>query len=573
MVLASRAGGQMKNVYRMPVRLAMLAALLGAQSLAHALADTAVTASPTASSTSDTSAAHAGQSPSGSSWPQNCAALMQLLRSDRVTITSSQPIEAGPLKPPPGMPPAPPLQLPAHCLLRGALEHRTGAQGRAYEIGFEMRLPMEWNGRLLFQGGGGLDGTVNPAVGMVGRSSPPALVRGFAVVSTDSGHQGLDASFGFDQQARLDFAYASIGKVADEARHAIDAFYGQPARYSYFAGCSNGGREGMMAAERFPDLFDGVIAGDPGFHLSAAALGEMWDTQQFERIAPRDAQGRPILSQALTAGDLQLLSRAVLRQCDALDGLADGMVNNIAACHFDPSVLKCRAGHSQECLKASKVSALQAVFAGAHDAAGRALSPSWPYDAGIGEAGWRAWKLGTSESGKPNAINATLGLNAVQDYFLTPPRPGLRVSEFNFNRDAPQLAQTAAINDATSTFLTSFAARGGRLLIYQGLSDPVFSANDIIGWYRSLLQQDGAAARWARLFLIPGMNHCIGGPATDQFDALTAIQAWTEHNQTPDRLLASSGQLTGITRPLCPWPRYAHYRGGDPHAAASFECR
>jgi feruloyl esterase len=518
-------------------------------------------------------AADAAQTVPGSGIQQNCQTLPQLLRSDRVSISSSQPVAAGPLARERGMPPAPPLQLPAHCLLRGALEHRTGVQGRPYEIGFEIRLPMQWNGRLLFQGGGGLDGVVRPAVGEVGAGSPPALARGFAVVSTDSGHQGLNASFGFDQQARIDFAYASIGKVEEEARHVLDVFYGRPARYSYFAGCSNGGREGMMAAERFPDLFDGVVAGDPGFHLTAAAVGEMWDTQHFERIAPHDAQGHPILSQALSVEDLQLLSGAVLRQCDALDGLADGMVNNVGACHFNPAVLRCHNGQSHGCLSTAKVDALQAVFAGAHDAAGRQLSPSWPYDGGLAGAGWRAWKLGTSDSARPNAINATLGLNAVQDYFLTPPRPSLRVSEFDFNRDPAQLAQTAAINDATSTFLTSFATRGGRLLIYQGVSDPVFSANDIIAWYRTLLQQDSAAAQWARLFLIPGMNHCMGGPATDRFDALTAIQAWTEHGQPPDRLLASSGQLSGITRPPCPWPRYAHYRAGDPHAAASFECR
>jgi feruloyl esterase len=509
-----------------------------------------------------------------------CLALARLSAGSLV-IASTRLVAAGPLPqaraPAPPGPPARPIQLPEHCLVQGALAPRTGADGRKYQIGLQLRLPVQWNGRFLYQGGGGLDGIVLPAIGPARGSAAPALARGFAVVSTDAGHQGLDASFGLDQQARLDFAYAAIGKVTAAAKDLIDHFYGRRPRYSYFVGCSNGGREGMMAAQRFPYDFDGIVAGDPGFNLSAAAIEEMWDVDQFAKVAPRDAQGQPILSRAFTAAQLQLLSAAVLRQCDRLDGLADGMINDVGDCHFDPAVLACKpgvtAGAAGGCLSAAKVAALRAVFGGAHDSAGRSLYPGWPYDAGLAGAGWRAWKLGTSPSAMPNAINATLGVNAMQDYFLTPPQPGMTAAGFDFDRDPARTAQTAAINDATSTFMSSFVAHHGRLLIYQGMSDPVFSAAAIMRWYRQLSHDNASVQDWARLFLVPGMNHCGGGPATDDFDALDAIEGWTERGAAPDRLIASGASMPGVTRPLCPYPQYAHYVGGDPKSAASFACR
>lgn len=504
----------------------------------------------------------------------DCGALLQL-HSQQLNIRTARLVPAGPLvlRRAPGAPPAPPLRLPEHCLVQGELDARTGVGGKHYAIGFELRLPTQWNGRFVYQGGGGLDGFVTPALGGAGGTSPPALLRGFAVVSTDGGHEGADASFAADQQARLDFAYASIGKMSVAAKQMLARFYGRQPAYSYFVGCSNGGREGMMAAQRFPEYFDGVVAGDPGFHLSAAAIGEVWDVEQFSKVAPRDAQGRPILSQSFTETELQLVSRAVLRQCDGLDGLVDGMINDVGACHFDPAVLQCRPGVQAACLSGAKVAVLRAIFGGAHDSAGHALYSTWPYDAGIAGPGWRAWKLGTSRTGASNAINATLGANAMQLYFLTPPRPGLTDANFDFDRDPSAVAQTAAINDAVSTFMTSFVAHGGRLLIYQGMSDPVFSADDIIRYYRELTRDAGAPEAWARLFLVPGMNHCGGGPATDDFDALTAIQQWTEHGVAPDRIIAHGRAFPGVTRPLCPYPKYAHYRGGDQHSAASFECK
>lgn len=481
--------------------------------------------------------------------------------------------------------------LPAHCVVEGTINPRTGAGGQAFGIGFELRLPDAWNGRLLFQGGGGLDGVLNEAVGAIplaGATAPPALTRGYAVVSTDSGHRGTsnrDASFGLDQQARLDFAYAAIGEVSREARALVAARYGRDPARAYYMGCSNGGRTAMMAAQRFPTLFDGVVAGNPGFRLSRAAVAQAWDVAAFARAAPRDAGGEPDLAAALSDADLRLVADAVLRRCDAADNLVDGSINAMAACRFDPAELRCpgaagdrdagdRGGDAAAgCLGGARVEALQRVFGGARDGQGRALYAGWPWDAGIAAPGWRAWKLGTART---PALNATLAPVALGLYFMTPPVADLDPLALDFDRVAERTAQTAAINDATSTWLSSFAARGGRLLVYHGNSDPVFSAEDLTAYWRDLARDNGgldALGGWARLFLVSGMTHCGGGPALDDFDPLAAIETWVEQGGAPERLLARGAAFPGRGRPLCPYPLEAHYTGGDPQSADAFTCR
>lgn len=497
-----------------------------------------------------------------------CSALKGLASSTlRIEVAEITP--AGPFKAPFGPPGGAAIDLPEHCLVRGMLEPRTGVGGHSFGIGFEIRLPTSWNGRFLFQGGGGLDGAVTPAIGMAG-SGPTALGRGFAVVSTDAGHQGQDASFATDQQARLDYAYQALGKVTAQAKQIIASYYGRPAKWSYFMGCSNGGRQGMMAAQRYPLEFDGIIAGDPGFRLSRAAVGELWDSTQLSRIAPKDGQGRPIISQAFADADLKLVSAAVLEQCDGLDGVKDGMVNDVKACRFDPKTLLCKGSATTACLSAAKVDALRKIFGGARDSRGEPIYASWPYDAGISSPDWRVWKMGFSPTAP--GVNQTMGLDALRRYFATPPDPTITPENFDFDRAAALTAQTGAINDPTSTYMTSFVQHGGRLLIYQGVSDPVFSANDIMAWYDKLARDAGPPQDWARLFLVPGMNHCQGGPSTDRFDALAALQAWVEDGRTPDRLVATGAAFPGQSRPLCPYPKVARYGGGDKASADSFAC-
>jgi feruloyl esterase len=492
-------------------------------------------------------------------------------------IESARSIPPGKMDAIPFMPPQD-FTLPEHCKVVGSIHQRVGADKEHYAIGFELRLPANWNGKFLFQGGGGLDGVVRSATGFVSAGTVPALARGYAVVSTDAGHQGIsNSAFGKEQQARLDYAYSAIGEVTRIAKEILTRYYGEPVRHSYFMGCSNGGRQGLMAAQRYPLEFDGVVAGDPGFHLSHAAIGEAWDTKAFELISPVDDFGHPILSKAFSVSDLELLSQAILDRCDALDGVKDGEINNIAACKFDPEVLACGSGKATECLSRKQVNALKRSFNGARSSSGEQLYATWPYDAGIGSREWRSWKLGTSETAKSDALNVTLGAPALRDYFVHPFLTDFDPAHLDYDKIAAEVEQTHVINDPTSTDYGTFAAGGGRIIIYQGISDPVFSTNDIVQYYDRFVHNNGGidkAQSIAELFLVPGMAHCAGGPATDQFDALTELEHWVEQGKAPQRILATGRAFPNRTRPLCPYPQFASYVGtGNPEDAANFVCK
>src|SRR6185295_2571631 len=231
------------------------------------------------------------------------------------------------------------VDVPDHCLFRVVLDSRpSGIEDLRYGTGVELRLPAKWNGRLLFQGGGGLNDVLNPAIGNVA-GAPSALARGFAVVSTDGGHRGrsaVDGRFGVDQQARLDFAYQAVERTTHEAKALLARYYGRKPEYSYFRGCSTGGREAMLAAQRLPLEFNGVVAGNPSYNLTRVVVNQIWNLQTVTRIAPKDAGGKPLPYDAFTDAQLKDAQQAILQQCDALDGLRDGIINDFQACHFDP---------------------------------------------------------------------------------------------------------------------------------------------------------------------------------------------------------------------------------------------
>ena len=487
---------------------------------------------------------------------QACAGL-RALASPTLVIKSAEIVPAG-------------NGFPDHCRLRATLNPRKGAGGRDFGMGFELNLPTLWNRRFLFQGGGGLDGVVNPATGFV-TGGPAALTRGYAVVATDAGHQGQDAAFADDDQARKDYAFNALDKVTVEAKAIVQSYYGRRPDHAYFMGCSNGGRQGLIAASRFPTYFDGVVAGDPGFNLAAAAISQVWDTVAFSRVAPKDAGGRPILARAFSPADLKLVSAAVLKACDDKDGLADGMINDIKACRFSPKPLTCAGQKTDSCLTADQVTALEAVFGGPRTSKGVPLYSSWAYDAGVGDPGWRAWKLGDSPTAQSNSLNVILGFDSLRRYFTTPPDPGFDLMKYDFDKDPARTRQTSAINDVKEAALPAFAQRG-KLLIYQGGSDPVFSVNDIVRWYEALAK-GGDVSGWARLFVVPGMAHCVGGPSTDQFDPLTAMEKWVEEGRAPERMVARGQSFPGVTRPLCPFPKVARYVSGDVKEELSFACR
>ena len=453
----------------------------------------------------------------------------------------------------------------AHCLVEGEHGARTGADGKHYGTRFQLRLPSDWNHRFLFQGGGGVDGFIAPAVGNAPwqqTSATPALIRGYAVVSMDGGHPTPTPDFGADQQARLDFAYQSIGKITTVAKALIQAAYQRAPAHNYFMGCSNGGREALIAAQRYPLEYDGVIAGNPGFRLSRAAIAEVWDTRQLMNIAPKNGKGEKILANALTQQDLDTVSAAVLAQCDAKDGLKDGIINAWENCDYDPAGLD---------LPQEKIAALKAIFEGAKNSHGEPIYSGWYYDSGINQPNWRAWKLGTAQDGKPNANNIILGSGSLTQYFMTPYNPGFDLEHFDFDRDPAKTYQTGALNDAISTDLSTYRAGGGKLLVITGVSDPVFSAKDQRDWFAQLQQDTAGTDSFARLYMVPGMTHCAGGNAHSDFEPLSALEQWHDHSTAPEQLTAT--HANGKQMPLCAWPKIAIYTGGDESKAASYQCR
>jgi feruloyl esterase len=290
----------------------------------------------------------------------NCADLLKFsLPGVALSIDKVAKVPAGPAVGPPGAAPIA-AQLPSYCRVDGIIGAHSGRDGKEYGIRFALAMPESWNGRLLYQGGGGLNGSVLPPIGYVASGDSVALARGFAVVSSDSGHEGpvFDASFFTDQQAALDFLYQSIGKVIAVARPLVKAHYASAASHTYFVGCSTGGREAMIAAQRYPQEFDGIIAGSPAMRTSYSNLATAWVTTSLNAVAPLDAQGRAQTAKALSVSDRKLVIDGLLKACDALDGARDGMIFDSVHCDFDPEVLVCRGEKTDSCLSPVQVQAM-----------------------------------------------------------------------------------------------------------------------------------------------------------------------------------------------------------------------
>ncbi|MGJ5177117.1 tannase/feruloyl esterase family alpha/beta hydrolase [Bradyrhizobium oligotrophicum] len=502
--------------------------------------------------------------------------------------------------------------LPRHCILSGKVNERTGVDGRAYAIQFEIRLPETWNGRFLHQVNGGNDGVVVPALGdkadgLVSGGITP-LARGFAVLSSDSGHSGNDpankprglaagSAFGLDPQARRDYGYAADITLAPIAKAIISAHYGKAPDYSYIAGCSNGGRHTMVAAERMPDRYDGFLVGNPGFNLPRAAVQHAWDVQALTRA---DADIR----KSITREDAKLISSKVTEICDGLDGARDGLTANLKVCQktFSFDDLRCASGESKACLPAAKVDALKAIFAGPHNSKGEPLYSDWPVDAGVGTGNWRAWKVESPVAPWNNLpIIATMGGASLNYIFSTPPvevegAPDKLVEKlqaYDFDKDAPKIyAKDGPFTESAMDFMTppavddptlpAFQSGARKMLIYHGQADPVFSINDTIRWYEKLnANVQGKADSFVRLFALPGETHCGGGVTLEKFDALDALMDWVEKGKAPETITASvnaankelpSTWSAQRTRPLCPWPKFAKYVSGDIEQASSFAC-
>ena len=500
-------------------------------------------------------------------------------------------------------------KLPAHCELIAETPARQ-ADGQRYAIRFRLRLPSDWNNRFLFQGGGGSNGDIGDATGKLYGADDTAIERHYAVLSQDSGHdnasnndplRGGQMVFASDPTARSDYGHASLKRSADAGLWLVRQYYGQKPRYNYFVGCSKGGQEGMAFAQRYPEIFDGIIASAPGFALPKAALAEAWDTRAFSRVIQTPgAAGFDVsrLHTAFNGVQLKLVREAILDACDADDGLRDDMVADVDRC-TDRKVLAqlrgkiCPAsGATADCLSPTQIDALVESMRGPLGSAGQALYNRWFWPSGIDSPAWRVWKIG-SEDGQVPPLNVVLGGQALASVFSTPPvmlPPGPQAladyqTGLDFDSAAAKVQAVAAPFrhsawediSARSTDLTRFKARHGRLMVPHGESDPVFSLADTLDWFDQLNRREhGRAGEFARVFPVPGMCHCSGGPATTEFDSLAAMVDWVEHGRAPDRLEASAGPDTpwpGRTRPLCPYPQVARYRGnGDPEKAENFAC-
>ena len=456
--------------------------------------------------------------------------------------------------------PASALKLPAFCRVDGVIDRRVGGDGKPYGIGFAIALPDEWNGRFLQQGGGGLNGNVAFPLGAQAAGTIPALARGFAVVTTDTGHigTGFDGSFRREQQATLDFDYQAVGRVAGLAKQVVAQYYARPADHSYFAGCSTGGREAMLMAQRHPTYFDGIVAGAPAMRASFSGIGDEWVAVALNQIAPKDAAGKPMTSQALSESDKKTVIDGILNQCDGADGLKDGMVFD-AKCRFDPKLLVCKGAKADGCLTSTQAAALEKGFAGPKDSKGRQVYPGFPFDTGI-----------AATQGIPGHLNG--GRN--------PNGPPFSATEMNVDQRAEAALTPSAMLAMTSgsTNLNTFSGHGGKLLFYHGVSDPWFSVNDTIDYYERMTAANGGSSQvtnWSRLFPVPGMGHCAGGTAAlDSFDLLGAVVDWVEKGTAPDAVTATGRAFPGRSRPLCAYPKHAQYKGrGDSQDAASFECR
>ncbi len=464
-------------------------------------------------------------------------------------------------------PPAPDtarVAIPSNCRAQGVIDRRVGGDGKNYAIGFAIALPDRWNGRFLFQGGGGLNGSIRPPLGPQATGDTPALARGYAVVSTDSGHEGsaFDGSFMRDQEAAMNFAHGSVGKVTAAAKAIIARYYGQPPARSYFVGCSTGGREGMLASQRYPGEFDGIVAGAPAMNTGRSNLGLAWANFLFTQIAPKGDDGKPAPTRTFSPADRKLVTDAIVDACDAKDGLKDGMIFNTRQCTFDPARLACSGAKTEACLAPGQVSALTRGIAGPKNSRGAQSYPAFPWDSGLATEGVAIPGLLVTGARSPvlPPFLETIDVDAIED---------------RLTADAMDRLQATA----HWSNLNSYFARGGKILFYHGVSDPWFSVLDTVEYYERMAKSSGGLdqvrANSSRAYLVPGMGHCTSGAATlDRFDLLQAVVDWVEQNKAPDMVTATGPAFPGRSRPLCAYPQHAAYKGqGDPENAASFECR
>jgi len=455
--------------------------------------------------------------------------------------------------------------LPAYCKIRGKIAKR---------VGFEARFPIEnWNNAIFMAGCGGFCGVYHSDRETFSNSINPALRKGYATLITDSGHQGksYEASWAFDDDVALElYAHSVLPIAVSTLQHLVKQFYNKEENKKIFSGCSNGGRMGLMAAQRYPELFDGILVGGPILDLTGnAGHHGAWLVQQII-----DSQGNRIL----TSDTVRILGPEVMRQCDELDGQTDGVISNPLACEPDLSKLSCNTNPSKDCLSKNEISTIQAIYKGVHDPDGKRLFP------GIlpgGEHNWPLWIIGNDKV--PGwgylAGKGYLGLAAKKIENLKHD-----ASNYNFASDARALENSnfPKLLDSKDPDLSSFKKAGGKMIYWHGWADSLILPERSLGYYKEVVNKNTSlesTKEFTRLFMVPGHGHCWGmpGKGPDQFDPIAAMDSWLSEDKAPDYLMAHEKNKQGDiirSRPICAYPKVAKLADGkDPDSSDSYLCK
>lgn len=499
---------------------------------------------------------------------ETCDALARLTL-EHTTIMVAQSLPAGTFAPPYENPID---GVPAFCRVAGVIRPSTDSY-----IRFEVWMPASgWNGKFLGVGNGGFAGSIG--YGAMGDD----LKRGYATAATDTGHEAeaADASWAFGHPEKvIDFGYRALHETTANAKALIQAFYGRAPQHAYFDSCSDGGREALMEAERFPEDYDGILAGAPAnfwTHMLASGID-----------VAKSSIGIP--AAYISTVKLPAITAAVMAACDAQDGVKDGVINNPPRCQFDPAVLLCKDGKDERnCLRAPQLSALKKYYSGGRDSGGKEIFPG--FTPGGENPGWGQWVIGPGPGGSAGAIY-------LENYFRymvfeDPAWNALNADVETAERMADE--KTARALNATAADLTRFQGRGGKLILYHGWNDQAISPWNTIHFYEDVGKTMGErkAAGFLRLYMVPGMEHCVGGAGANSFGQLgrttakgpeygvfTALEQWVERGQAPAEVIATKyvddHKATGVkmTRPLCPYPAIAKYKGsGDTNDEANFVC-
>jgi hypothetical protein len=505
----------------------------------------------------------------------SCEQLAQL-NLPNTKITSAEKVAAGAFTPPANM--TPPsvnfyTQLPAFCRVKAVATPSADS-----DIKIEVWLPASgWNGKFRGQGNGGFAGEIDY------RSLSQSISQGYAAAATDTGHaaSGTDARWALGHPEKItDFAYRAIHEMTVVGKATVKAFYGDAPRHAYFSSCSNGGRQALMEAQRFPEDYDGILAGAPANYWTHLLASAIWNAQ----VTTLDP------SSYIPSSKIPAIAQAVNDACDASDGVKDAVLNDPRKCQFKPSTLLCKEGDSDSCLTKAQATALEKLYQGARDSKGRQVFPGFVPGGEEGRGGWPLWITG---EGPGQSLLFAFGNGYFSDMVYNDANWNYKTSKLD-DAVAASDKKFASVLNSTNPNMKAFASHGGKLIIYHGWNDAAISALNSINYYESVRETMGPAETdsFLRLYMVPGMQHCFGGPGTDTFgqfgsspqddpqhNMYVALEQWVEKGSAPTSVIASRldgpGPAAKVveTRPLCAYPQQAKYKGsGDTNDASNFVC-